>query len=114
MKGKTFAPPLRRTGKVFLDECSRGGARLLAWHRVHPNSGGDVGEKMGGVADGIAQSDRVQVNEDHAVTINKNVVGLQVAMDWRGRNFFQARNDRGNDRFGLRSDFGTSPLNQSR
>src|SRR5438876_9655058 len=69
---------------------------------------------MSGVSGGIAHRNRIQIDEDHAVAIQENVVGLEVAMDRRGRDFFQARNDRGSDRFDLRSDFGTSPLNQSR
>ncbi len=67
---------------------------------------------MGGIADGIGQGRRVEVDEDHAVAREEDVVGLEIPVDRRGRHVFQAPNNRGGHRVDLRSRVRAAPLNQ--
>ena len=69
---------------------------------------------MGGVADGIAQGNRIQIDEDHTVARQENMVRLQVPMDRRRRNFFQACHDRSRDRLDILFHLRTGPLNKRR
>src|SRR5262245_26623001 len=113
MPRKPFAPGLRDISEVLLDKCRGGVPRLFLWQRIEPDSGCEMCEKVSRIADGIAQRRRVQIDEDHAVPIQKNVVGLQVPVDCRRRNFLKTRKNSGCDCLGLLTNSRTRPLNES-
>ena len=64
--------------EVFLGERLGNQARFLRRQRGQAHPAGNVCPKVGGVADGIAQGNRIEVDEDHTVARQKNMVCLQV------------------------------------
>src|SRR5438093_6487387 len=93
LKSKSVAPGLRDMDKIFRHERSRGCAGLLGLHCVQTHSRREMGKKMGGIADRIAQHNRVEIDKNHAVARQENMVRLQVPMDRLRWNLFQAHND---------------------
>src|ERR1051326_1265621 len=68
-----------------------------------------MGKKMSRVAGGIAQGGRIEINEIHLAAVQEDMVGLQVAMDGRRWNLFQAADDRGANCVDLGPQLVTSP-----
>src|ERR1043165_10048149 len=73
-----------------------------------------MGKKMSRVAGGIAQGGRIEINENPLAAVQEDMVGLQVAMDGRRWNLFQAADDRGANSVDLGPQLGTSPGNERR
>ena len=69
---------------------------------------------MGGVPDWIAQGNGIEVDEDHLLAREEDVVGLQVRMDRRRPHVFQARRDGGGDGLDPSPQVRTGPLHQGR
>ena len=68
---------------------------------------------MGGVPHRIAQDDRIEVDEDHPVARQEDVIGLQVSVDRRGRHLLQTGRDRGGDRPNSSAKPGLRPLDDA-
>ena len=114
MQGESPAPRGRNVAEVFFDECVGNGARPLWEHRPQADPARDIGEQVGGVADGVAQRGRVEVDEGHAVAREEDVVGLQVPVDRRGGSVVQAANDRSGDLLHGGGQVRTCPPHQAR
>jgi hypothetical protein len=65
-----------------------------------------VREEVRRISNGIAQGDGIEVDEDHLLAREENVVGLQIPVNRRRRNFLQALNDGGSDGPDLRPRIG--------
>ena len=114
MQLKLRAPRRRDVGKVFVDEHFRGTTCLVGRQRVQTDPGRDVRHQVRGVPHGVAEDDRVEIDEDHLVARQENVVGLQVPMD-RGRRYVgEAGLDRRRERLDLRTQLRTGPLHETR
>src|SRR5438445_13499699 len=111
---KPFAPRLRHVREVLGGEHPSRGASLRAGQLVHADASHNVGEQVRGVPDGIAQGDRIEVDEHHSLTAQEHVVSLHVAMDRRGGNLLEPLSDRVADRLDLAPRPRAGPLEQLR
>ena len=114
MQGKTLPPRGRDAVEVLCDEGRGPGARPRGRHGVQTDPAGDVRNEMGGVPDWIAQGNGIEVDEDHLLAREEDVVGLQVRMDRRRPHVFQARRDGGGDGLDPSPQVRTGPLHQGR
>ena len=70
-------------------------------------------DQVCGVPHGIAEHDRVEIDEAHPVARYEDVVGLQVPMDGGRRHVRETVPDRRRERLDLRSQLRTGPLHET-
>src|SRR5881396_4047471 len=114
MQLKLLAPRRRDVSEVLVDEHIRGTTCLVGRQRVQTDPGRDVRDQVRGIPDGVAEDDRVEIDEDHLVARQEDVVGLQVAMDRGGRHVRETGPDRRRERLDLRTELRTGPLYETR
>src|SRR6266480_3459701 len=114
MQGKLAAPPRRDVGEVLVDEYIRGTTRLIRRQRVETDPGREVRDQVRGVPHGIAEDDRVEVDEAHPLARDEDVVGLQVAMDRRRTDLRETGPNRRCERFDLRPQIWAGPPHETR
>ena len=99
--------------EVLVDEHIRGTPRLVRRQRIETDPGRDVRDQVCGVPHGIAEHDRVEIDEAHPVARYEDVVGLQVPMDGGRRHVRETVPDRRRERLDLRSQLRTGPLHET-
>jgi len=114
MQGELVAPPRWDVREVFVGEYIRSMPRLVRRQRVQTDPGRDVRDEVGGVPDGVAEDDRVEIDEAHPVDRYEDVVSLQVPMDGGRRHVRETGPDRRGERLDLRSQLRTGPLHETR
>src|SRR5881396_1586316 len=103
MEEKLVAPRRWDVGEVLVNEHIHGTPRLVRRQGVKTDPGGDVRGQVRGVPHGVAEHDRVEIDEAHPVARYEDVVGLQVPMDRGRRNVRETSPDRCREGLDLRS-----------
>src|SRR5439155_900626 len=110
MQAKAPAPRPRHAVEVLRREQPGGGARLLGRHRIQADPAGDIREHMSGVPHGITQHHRIEVDEDHPVARQEDVVGLEISVNRGGRHLLQPGRHGGGNRPNVGGELGPRPL----
>src|SRR5207244_10228155 len=110
---EAFTPRTRCMAEVFFDEGARGCTSPVRRHRTHPGPARQMGEKGCHVPNGVAERDRVEIDEDDLLTGHEDMIRLEVSMDRRRRRLFQASRNFGRNRLDGIPAPGTRPLDKS-
>src|SRR5207302_307935 len=95
---EAFTPRTRCMAEVFFDEGARGCTSPVRRHRTHPGPARQMCEKGCHVPNGVAERDRVEIDEDDLLAGHEDMIRLQVSMDRRRGRLFQASRNLGHNR----------------